>query len=134
MNKFINMMNQMNQMYLFSGCAEKICFAWQKWQKKPLSKANLIKTCGNGVHLVHRFIIIKKKLINILNINQLIDKYDEPMNPYVLTGAYAFFMPCLNKRHFLIRKTSSKRGLFNGQTTSRYIGSSQRFIFGEKHE
>lgn len=120
------MMNQMNLMYLFSGCGEKICYVAGKERKVIIYITYLIKTSPKGVHRVHRFINFMRKLINIHNINQLIHIYDVPMYTYVHTGAYAFFMPCIKNRVFGKVKMESKSVLFEGQTTSRYIGSSIR--------
>jgi hypothetical protein len=86
--------------------------------------AYLIKTTGKGVHRVHRYINFIKKAINIDNKYQLSYKYDVPMYPDEHTGAYGFFMPRLKERVFGMRNNGQKEAILDGQTTSRYTGSS----------
>lgn len=125
MSVFEGAMNQMNPMYLFSGCAGKICFARGKWAKGARAKQILIKHLEMGFIWFIWFIIFNRKLINILNKYQLIDKYDEPMYPDVPGGAYGFFLLCLKKEVFWRLKMGRKMVIFGVQTTSRYIGSSR---------
>jgi hypothetical protein len=88
MNKLIKMMNLCTKCTFFPGV--RIKFAMHG--KRGACITNLIKTTENGVHQVHRFIIYMNKVINILNIYQLIDNNDVSMYPDVLRGAYAFFL------------------------------------------
>jgi hypothetical protein len=88
MNKLIKMMNL---------CTKCTCFPVVKNKfamhgKRGACITNLIKTTGNGVHLVHRFINFIKKVINIHNIYQITYKNDVPMYLNVCTGAYAFYL------------------------------------------
>jgi hypothetical protein len=65
--------------------------------KRGACITNLIKTPGNSLHLVHRYINFMNKVINIHNIYQYIDNNDVPMYPDVPGGVYGFFMPWLKK-------------------------------------
>lgn len=120
MNNLIIMMNLCTPMNLFPGFKNK----YAMHGKTGLSKAYLFKIPGIGVHLVHRFINFINKVKNILNIYHISYKYDEPMNPDVPRVAYAIFLPCLKKGDCKDRKNGQKEMFFEGQTTSRYTGSS----------
>jgi len=117
-------MNQMNPMYLFSGCVKKICYAREKWAKGVHASQILIKHVEMGFIWFIWFINYMNLFINIINKYELSHKYDEPMYPDVLRGVYGFFLHCLKKEVFWMAKFGEKMAFFGFQTTSRYIGSS----------
>ena len=120
MNKLIIMMNLCTPMRHFGGGGKK----YAMHGKTGFYIAYLIKTCGNSLHWVHRFINYMIKVINILNYYQLIDNNDVPVYPYEHTGAYGNFLQGVKRGVFGMVKNGQKEAFLESRSTSRYIGTS----------